>query len=225
MFAYFEDLNCFDVPKFVSWQTVNSNVSIRVELIIAMSGRKELNTFDSCLNWPSSRSTHISQSGLMWWVIQSARIFRIPSCRFLYRSRADAQFDRTCLLVWLKFRHKEQSGSCDLPHLTRFAAVGSCWMIAFLAKLYRGVASLSSTFVHLEISDPHRCSLIDAMILPCTVYIQRDNVFEADSGVFVIHLAKRFRSTWVDSKVWYQDKRPENNGPLAHCGLQAATMG
>ena len=44
MFALFEDLNCFDVSKFVSWHTVNSNVSIRVELIIAMSGRKDLNT-------------------------------------------------------------------------------------------------------------------------------------------------------------------------------------
>ena len=42
MLALFADLNCFYVSKFFSWQTFNSNVSIRIELIIAMSGHKYL---------------------------------------------------------------------------------------------------------------------------------------------------------------------------------------
>jgi len=45
--------------------------------------------------------------------------------------------------VFVFFPHSGPDGSCNLPHLLRFAAVGSCCNRAFLTNLNTGVASVS----------------------------------------------------------------------------------
>ena len=93
---------------------------------------------------------------------------RTSSCLRLYRSRATGElhFAITCLFVCEQVLQRGQGGSVVFPQWNKFAAVGSC-IIAFLAKLKSGPATLSISFAHLVIPDLFSCSFIAAMILPC----------------------------------------------------------
>ena len=132
------------------------------------AGRK---TSEMGMNIGRSRSTYKSCSATFFWRIHSATDWRrMRLWRCLYRSRAigEAQFDKTCLFVWgLADEQSVQFGSVVVPHLARFADVGSCCKYALLTKLNRGCDRDSTNVVHSSIFDFGIISETVRAISPC----------------------------------------------------------
>ena len=122
--AYLSILYCLDETALVSWQTVNSRVSIRLASLTTISGRRELNIALGDLY--SGMSAKNSQPGLISFDIHWAKMFKAWSCRDLYFGKTDPQFDNTCLLVCRR-PHRQHLSDRSFFQRQRFEAVGSCY--------------------------------------------------------------------------------------------------
>ena len=124
-FLYLFILYSLDDDMFDSWQIVSSNVMIEELDLIAMSGRRELKTFDR--GWTAASVQVYEQ---LYTVLQFDRqpISRsIRSCLVLNRDNdiSELQNESTCLFVWMPLQ-SEQLGEDDFPQQCKLAAVGSC---------------------------------------------------------------------------------------------------